>query len=79
MIRWGVLGGRWGPVPWPIFLVLGAAFLGSAGLLAVLTWGSPWFGLRLVEASGALVAGTVLLAVGFHRRARSPPARPPVE
>jgi hypothetical protein len=71
MIRFGLLGGRWGPFPWELFVTLGGSCLGGALLFVAITalW-TPGRGLVLVEPLPLVVAGLVLLPVGFARRSR---------
>jgi len=69
MIRYLLLGGRWGPVPGTFLLALGAACLGAAALFGVLynRWSSdPLVG--FVELAVLVLAGAVLLGVGLRRK-----------
>jgi hypothetical protein len=72
MIRFGLLGGRWGPIPWELFVTLGGSCLGAAALFVWLE--SPWLPgswYRLVGWVPLTVAGLALVAVGAGRRSRS--------
>lgn len=73
MIRWGLLGGKWGPVPAEALLAIGGACLAAAVLLLAASSGSPLAIVGWVEAAILGAAGTTLVAVGVHRR-RHPPA-----
>jgi len=85
MIRFLLLGGRWGPVPWQVFVVLGFSCLGAAGLFWALypRWTSdPVLG--GIEEGILGAASVVLVAIGARRRQkdrsndpRSHPARGP--
>jgi hypothetical protein len=71
MIRFLLLGGRWGPVPWNVFVALGASCL-MAMVLVVLLY-PLWSTLPLlgaIETTMLSAAGAGLLGVGAHRRAR---------
>jgi hypothetical protein len=71
MIRFLLLGGRWGPVPWTFFVALGGACLFATVLFALLdpTW-STYPTVGWLEVSLLAVISATLLAVGLHRRAR---------
>jgi hypothetical protein len=73
MIRFLLLGGRFGPVPWTILTALGGSFLGAAALFALLypLW-STYFPVGLIVVGGLVTVGLALLAVGAHRRRRDP-------
>jgi len=81
MLRWWLLGGRWPPLPWELFITLGAAVLAAGGLFAFLfpLWGAyPWVGFIEVGIFG--VAGCTLIGFGAVRRSRGVPAEStPVE
>lgn len=71
MIRYLLLGGRWGPAPWQFWIALGASCGAAAGLfLALYPWrsGEPWLG--GIESGILAVAAVALLAVGLVRRRR---------
>lgn len=70
MIRYLLLGGRWGPVPWNVLVALGVACLAAAALFVLLvpSW-STYLLPGLIEAGGLGGAGVVLLAIGARRRA----------
>jgi uncharacterized membrane protein YhhN len=71
MLRYGLLGGSLGPLPWQIFITLGGAFLAAGLIFAVLfpLWSTyAWAG--ALEMGVSLVVGAVLLAVGWARRSR---------
>ena len=73
MIRFLLLGGRFGPVPWNILVVLGGVFLLAAGLFVLLD--PSWFTYPLVgflETGAFAAAGVALVAVGAYRRRRGP-------
>jgi hypothetical protein len=73
MIRWGLLGGRWGPVPAEAFLALGGACLAAAVLLVVVSAGAPLAFVGWIEGGILGAAGATVLAVGLHRRRKPPP------
>jgi hypothetical protein len=75
MIRFLLLGGRWGPVPAPAFLALAGACLGAALLSFLYTLGSAFETVGRIEAGIFAIAGVTLLSVGLHRR-RHPPKEP---
>ena len=71
MIRFLLLGGRWGPVPWRFFVALGGACLLAAVLFALLnpTWAIyPVVG--ETETAVLVVIAATLLVVGLYRRAQ---------
>ena len=69
MLRYGLLGGTRPPMPWEFFVTLGGALCLAAGLFALLfpLW-STYPGLGLGEAGTFLLAGAILLGMGFRRR-----------
>ena len=72
MIRFLLLGGQWGPVPWTALASLGGSFLGAAGLFVLLdpTWSTyPWVG--ALVSSGLAVSGAILVLLGIARRRRT--------
>jgi len=75
MIRFGLLGGKWGPAPAEAFLALGGALLGASGLLFAYTFGSGPAVVGWIEAAVFALAGAPLLAIGLRRR-RNPPKLP---
>lgn len=77
MLRIFLLGGRWGPVPAVLFVVLGAAALGAAAIVLVVTDGGPFSWVGSIEAGVFAVAGAALLGVGLARRGREPGSGPP--
>jgi hypothetical protein len=77
MIRYLLLGGRWGPLPWQFLAALGVCCLGAAGLFYLMF--GRWSNDRLlggVDLAILLTTAAVLLAVGAHRRGRGRPAGP---
>ncbi len=70
MLRVFLLGGRWGPVPSPVFLALGGACLSAGVGVLLLTSGSTFAVVGTIEAAVFGLSGTVLLAVGGLRRKR---------
>jgi hypothetical protein len=78
MIRFLLLGGRWGPVPWQFLLALGLACLAAAGLFWAL-YGQrstdPFLGAAEVAILG--VTAVVLLTIGIRRRGRDGPPESP--
>lgn len=75
MIRFGLLGGKWGPAPAAAFLALGGACLGASVLTIAYTFGSGVAVVGWIEATILAVAGATLLAIGL-RRSRIPPKLP---
>jgi len=72
MIRFGLLGGRWGPAPWQFFVALGGSSLVAAALFVVLyrDWGTErWLG--GTEVVILLAVAITLLALGLRRRRRA--------
>ena len=77
MIRFGILGGRLGPVPWQLLCAVGLSVLGAAGLLYVVGYGVVDRSLLTLEEGGLLLTGTVLTSFGWARRRRAAqPVRP---
>jgi hypothetical protein len=73
MLRYGLLGGSLGPVPWEIFITLGTAILTAGLVFAALfpLWSTyAWIG--ALEVGVSLTIGAVLVAVGGARRSRDP-------
>ncbi len=73
MLRFFLLGGRLGPVPWQLLGTLGCAALVGAGWVAVASLGMPLGWLLRAEAGGLAVAGVVLLTAAGLRRGRPRP------
>ena len=83
MIRYSLLGGTVGPVPWEMFVTMGGSLLAAAALFPLLfplwsTWPLVGVAMTLVFAT----PGIVLLLLGAHRRKHDPrkprvPNRPP--
>ncbi len=72
MLRFGLLGGRWGPFPWELFVTLGSSCVTAAVLLvALVPAGSlgPWVeGAEVLALAGS---GIALLLAGLARRSRA--------
>ncbi len=77
MLRFFLLGGRWGPVPAVLLVVLGAAALGAAGIVLVVTAGGPFSWVGTIEAVVFALIGAALLSVGLVRRGKGPGSEPP--
>lgn len=72
MIRWGLFGGQWPPVPWEAMVALGGSLLGAGGAFALFfpIWRTyPEIG--AVELAGFLTAGAGLIGAGLIRRRRT--------
>lgn len=79
MIRFGLLGGRLGPVAWQVFVGVGSGLLGAAVLLPLLSPGGELGWLAGPESVGLAFGGAALVAVGLRRKGRAPPLDPRVE
>jgi hypothetical protein len=73
VIRFFLLGGRLGPVPWQLLFVMGVACLGASVLILLVGSGVLYYAVVEVESAVFAVAGASLLAVGIVRRGRLPP------
>ncbi len=78
MLRFFLLGGRWGPVPAALFVVIGVAAFGAAGIVLAATLGTPLAPVGSAEALVFVLVGSVLAVLGLVRRRRGAgPDQPP--
>ena len=75
MIRGLTLGGYLGPVPWPVFGVLGGGSLVASVFVLLLTFGTAYAEAGLIETGILAAVAASLLTLAYARR-RGPPSSP---